>query len=153
MHPLRLLSALRRDRRGIVATEFALIAVVLSTIFLVSIELGNSMWQASRVEAAARAGTGYGALVPTDTAGMVTAAQNSLIDSLGGDVGATISAVQICRCAGVDVDCAATPTCDDGNLHARYARVVVVRPRDSILNLPWLGLPANLTGDSEMRIQ
>jgi len=139
----------RRDRRGVVATEFALSAFLLTTVMVVSIELGNSMWQAMRVEHAARAGAGYGLIMPTDPAGMATAAQTAL----GASVTATINAGLVCRCAGAEVDCATTPNCPDLSAPLRYARVIVTRVRDSILNIPGLPLPATLTGDAEIRIQ
>lgn len=138
-----------RDRRGVVATEFALSAFLLTTVMVVSIELGNSMWQAMRVEHAARAGAGYGVIMPTDPSGMATAAQNAL----GAGVPATITAGLVCRCAGVELDCDSNPTCPDLSAPLRYARVTVTRNRDSILNIPGMPLPATLTGDAEIRIQ
>lgn len=101
-----------RDRRGIAATEFALVAPVLLLMLLSAYDIASAMWRTTRLEMAARAGAQYAFARPQDSAGIASAA----LAQLAGWTGVTVaSTAMACRCDnGAAVDCG-TGTCQSGS--------------------------------------
>lgn len=100
-----------RDRGGIAALEFALIAPVFLLMILSTYDVASAMWRTTRLELAARAGAQYAFARPLDSAGIASAALSQLAGWSGVAVASTVMA---CRCDdGAAADCA-TGTCQVG---------------------------------------
>jgi len=74
----RPLRAVLGDRRGIAATEFAIIGGVLLTLVLAAYDLGSAVQQSIRLTLAVRAGGQYAVSFPTDATGINAAFTNAL---------------------------------------------------------------------------
>ncbi len=100
-----------RDRRGVAALEFAVVAPVLVLMILSTFDIASAMWRTTRLELAARAGAQYAFAKPQDSAGIASAALSQLAGWSGVSVASTVMA---CRCdSGGAVDCS-TGTCPVG---------------------------------------
>jgi Flp pilus assembly protein TadG len=74
-NPLR---RLQRDRRGVSAIEFAVIAPIMATLMLGAYDFGNAAQQQIDLQEAVRAGGAYALNHPTDVSGIQTIVTNSL---------------------------------------------------------------------------
>jgi hypothetical protein len=106
---------------------------------------------ANMASGAAMAGIQYGALSPShngDLAGMQTAALNDT----GNYPGAAATASQFCTCSvgGAQVTCPAT--CSSGSPET-YIQVVVTIPYNSVVSLPSIPNPVNITQSACARVQ
>jgi Flp pilus assembly protein TadG len=72
------LGALRRDRRGVAATEFALVASVMLTLLLGLYDIGNAIQTRLQLEQAVRAGAQYAMSFPDQTSNIETAIKSAL---------------------------------------------------------------------------
>ncbi len=70
--------ALRRNRRGVAAAEFAMIASVMLTLLLGVYDVGNAIQERLQLEQAVRAGAEYALSWPNQTSGIETAITNAL---------------------------------------------------------------------------
>src|SRR4051794_2502529 len=71
------LRRLARDRRGVAALEFTIIATLMLTMMLAAFDFGNAAQQQVQLQQVVRAGGAYAARYPTDASGIqgaVTAA-------------------------------------------------------------------------------
>ena len=102
-----------RDRRGIAALEFALVAPLLLLMILTTYDVATAMWRTTRLELAARTGAQYAFAKPQDSAGIRSAAMSQLA---GWSDVAVASTTMACRCDdGAAVSCA-TGTCTSGSI-------------------------------------
>jgi Flp pilus assembly protein TadG len=69
---------LRRDRRGVSALEFAIVAPVMVTLMLGAYDLGNAAQRQIDLQEAVRSGGAYALNHPTDVSGIRTIVTNSL---------------------------------------------------------------------------
>lgn len=67
-----------RDRRGVAALEFSVIALFMVTLMLAAYDLGNAAQEQIQLQQAVRAGGQYAMSFPTDTAGIQSAVTNAL---------------------------------------------------------------------------
>jgi Flp pilus assembly protein TadG len=121
-----------RNRHGVAAVEFAVIAPVLITLFAGAVNIGFAVDNTIRLANAARAGAAYITAVPSDTAGAQSVAQSVLPGAT-----ATVGSM-VCTCppsgaatGGSTVGC--STTCGTGM--ARYFTVTVTRAPTSIAGL------------------
>jgi len=129
----RITSLFRRDRRGVAALEFALIAPVMIILLAGTANIGLAVDHAINLSNAARAGAQYVIAVPSDTAGARAAAQAVL-------PGATVTVgAMVCTCpvtgsssGGPTVACNVT-TCTTGL--TRSVTVTVTRAPVQIAGL------------------
>ena len=123
-----------RDRAGVAAVEFALIAPLLITLLGAAVDLGNAIDRSIRLENAARTGAQYATRAPGDTAGAQAAALAVLTAIPGwSDASVTVSAMA-CTCLGANGAGTGTPnagtcgTCPGTSGEARYVTVTATRP-------------------------
>lgn len=85
-----------RSRRGVAASEFALVAPIFVTVILAAVDIGNAVQQNIRLEAAARASLPYAHVYPSDTGGI----RNIVVNALSGWNNVTVGNVTLtCDCA------------------------------------------------------
>jgi hypothetical protein len=146
--------ALMLDRRGVAASEFALIAPVLVLLMVSMVDLANAMWRTSRLEMAARAGAQYAFARPEDAAGITARVLGQLTGWTGVSVAPT---TMVCKCDdGVAADCT-TGSCPVGTIvHAPigYISITVTQPFRYVSPISQAILPrlATLRGNVEMRL-
>lgn len=124
---------LARDRRGVSALEFGLIAGVLATILLSVWDIGNAMQQEIRLEQALRAAAQYAQSFPTDTAG-ITAAVTNAVPAGWSDVSVAAPS-SACYCASSGSAAVASPgcTCPSGETLERFLTLGASRPYSAAL--------------------
>jgi Flp pilus assembly protein TadG len=74
----RHLRRLERDRAGVSAVEFAIVASIMVALVLAAFDFGNAAQTQIRLQQAVRAAGAYAVTCPTDTAGIQTAVTNAL---------------------------------------------------------------------------
>lgn len=140
-----------RAANGTAAIEFGLFAPLLLLLLVGSIEVGNGVFEGMQVQAAAEAGGMYAAAHGWDIAGISAAVENATQTS---GIAATPAPSEFCGCATVSgvaaVNC--TLTCVGGSAPGTYARINATLAHNTILTLPGLALPANLTGLAIVRL-
>lgn len=77
---MRALRRLRRDRRGVSALEFAVIAPVMVTVMLAAFDFGNAAQQQIALQEAVRSGAAYAQYFPTDKVGIRGAVTGAMPD-------------------------------------------------------------------------
>jgi len=147
---LKLLAALRRNRKGSTFIETALLMPVLLLLCCGAMDFARVVYAGIEIADAARAGVQYGALTPGhsgDTAGMQQAALNDAPD-LGSSV--TASASNFCTCSGSTTDCSSS--CN-GSVPDGYVQVTANYTFNSLI--PYPGVPASvkLSRTAKMRVQ
>lgn len=97
MHLRETILAIWRDRDGVAALEFALMAPILLVMIMGIYDVGRAMSDTMRLETAARAGVEYALRAPSDSAGI----QNAALTTLQAVSGAVVDpAVMTCSCPG-----------------------------------------------------
>jgi hypothetical protein len=106
---------------------------------------------ANMASGAAMAGIQYGALSPSHN-GDLTGMQTAALNDTGNFTGATATATQFCACSvgGTQVSCPAT--CSSGSPET-YIQVVVTIPYNSVVSLPQIPNPVNITQTACARVQ
>jgi Flp pilus assembly protein TadG len=145
-------SALRKGRqRGNALIEFALSATLFFTLFVGVVGFSRVFNIANMAAGAAMAGIQYGSLSPSHN-GDLTGIQTAALNDTGNYPGATATASQFCSCSvgGAQVSCPAT--CSSGSPET-YIKVVVTIPYQSIVSLPAIPNPVNVTQSASARVQ
>ncbi|MGA3399360.1 MAG: TadE/TadG family type IV pilus assembly protein [Acetobacteraceae bacterium] len=113
--------AVRHNRRGIAATEFALIAPVMLTLLLGVYDVGNAIQERLQLEQAVRAGAQYALSWPDQTSGISAAISAALPPSWTSPT-VTVSA-PACWCWSSGGGATSTPcsaTCAEGSTKRSY---------------------------------
>lgn len=98
-------STRRLGRRGVAASELAVLAPVLALLMFGAADVAQVMQSSLRLERAARTGAQYAIANPSDLA----AVRGAVLAALPGVTGATVPMpVQSCECNAVPVACSAT---------------------------------------------
>ena len=145
-------SALRRARqRGNALIEFALASTLLLMLFVGVTGFSRIFNVANLASGAAMAGIQYGALSPSHN-GDFTGMQTAALNDTGNYPGATATASQFCSCSvgGTRVSCPAS--CTTGSPET-YIQVVVTIPYQTIVSLPSIPSPVNITQSASARVQ
>ena len=119
--PTASIRACLRDRRGVAAAEFAVIASVLLTLLLGVYDIGNAVQQRMQLEQAVRAGAQYALSWPDQTTGIAGA----ITAALPAGWAATVNVVSpVCYCwSSGGGGATATPcqdTCSAGSTKRSY---------------------------------
>ena len=141
----------RKSRRGIASTEFALLAVFLTGITVVTIDFGRVYFAGITLANAASSGAFYGAFAEdhaVDHSGMQQVAENDVEDLTG----VTVSAEHYCQCSGgaPDPDCSAS-TCGSYGEPKIYVSVTALKTFDFVLGPPLL--PESITLSRTVRMR
>jgi Flp pilus assembly protein TadG len=142
----------RRDRRGSVAAEMGLVALLLTTLIAGVIEFGMIIFQVMEVDNAAESGAAYAIRSGFSSSGITTA-----VTSATGLVGVQASPApsKFCGCPGTGgvtaVTCSAT--CSAGDSPGTYVKVSAQYSFALGQYAVLLGLPNPLTATSTVRIQ
>jgi len=143
-----------RDRRGIAAVEFALVAPVLLLVVFTMYDLGEAMWRTTRLELAARAGAQYAFAKPLDEAGIAARVRGQLEGLEDVTIAPT---AMVCRCDdGAEADCT-TGTCPAGagtQAPIGYISITVTQPFSHVSPISAAILPglSTLRGNVELRV-
>ena len=146
--------AIWRERRGIAAVEFALVAPILLALMVGIIDLGFAFSAQIKVQLAAQAGARYAQLHGFDTAKISTAVTSATALS----VSASPAPTQSCGCvSGNSVSLSGTPpcttTCSNGLTAGTYVQVSAQSTYQPIL--PYVSVlsnPTTLTGQALVRV-
>lgn len=144
--------ALRKThRRGNALIEFALASTLLLTLFVGVVGFSRVFSIANTASGAAMAGIQYGALSPSHN-GDLTGMQTAALNDTGNLPGASATASQFCTCSvgGTQTTCPATCS---GGAPETYIQVVVTIPYQSIVSLPSIPNPVNITQSAIARVQ
>lgn len=141
----RQLHALRHDRRGGPAMEFAVIAPILVVVMIFAFDLGNALQQRIRLAEAVRAGGLFALSYPTDTSNAVntTAIRNAVTNAVSdwSDL-STPTVTMACYCwnrsantFGSAIDCVAatSTTCASTAELQRFITISASRPFSPLL--------------------
>lgn len=143
-----------RARRGIAASEFAIVAPVLTLLLFSLYDVSNAIWRTTRLEIAARAGAQYAFSRPQDGAGIVSTVQSQLMGWRGVSVA---PATMTCKCDnGAAADCT-TGVCQSGgvaNAPIGYISITVTQTYQYISPITAALFPdlATLRGNAEVRV-
>ena len=131
--------------------EFALSSSLLLMLFVGVTGFSRIFNIANMASGAAMAGIQYGALSPSHN-GDFTGMQTAALNDTGNYPGATATASQFCSCSvgGAQVCCPAT--CSSGSPQT-YIQVVVTIPYQSVVSLPSIPNPVNITQSACARVQ
>jgi Flp pilus assembly protein TadG len=143
-----------RGRAGIAATEFAIIAPVLTLMLFSLYDISNALWRKTRLDMAARAGAQYAFSRPQDSAGIASIVRSEL----SGWTNITVTPPTMsCKCDnGIAADCT-TGTCQNGtvvNAPIGYVSVTVTQPYSFISPITAALYPSlqTLRGNAELRV-
>ena len=130
-----------RQRQGVSAGEFALLAPILLTLAFGAVDLGRAFSLSMQLEEAAHSGTLYATSFPNDTTGITSVVNGNLTG-----ITATVSVPATrCECSGAVVGC--DTSCSAGM--ARYLTISI----SSTFNGYLYPRSRTLTGDATLRYQ
>lgn len=144
------LGGLRRDRRGVTAVEFAIIAPIMVGMFVSVVDLGLGLYTQVQVANAAQAGAAYAMQKGYNSDAMTTVAQSSTRLT-----GLTVATTQFCGCpsaTGVTTT-ACTASCSDGLTAGTFAQVNVSKVYSTLLAYPGLPTTINISEQAVARTQ
>lgn len=139
-----------KDRSGVTAVEFAIIAPVMVLIFICMADLGIGVYTDMQVNNAAQYGTEYALTKGYDSTAISSAVKNSTSLS-----SATVSPTEFCGCpssSGV-VSNSCSATCSDGGKAGTFVQVAVSNTYTTMLRYPGLPSSFSLTAKSTVRLQ
>ncbi len=120
--------------------EVAVILLVLLALFSGAVDLGVALYYSNTLQKAADAGALYGSQNPTDTAGMIQAADQDAQDVPG----INASAIYGCECSNGSSqtpNCTVTPSCPSGTSETYYVSVTARTTYKALI--PWPGLQSS----------
>lgn len=140
-----------RDRSGVGAIEFAVIAPLLILMFVASADLGLGIYQDMQVDSAAQYGAQYALVNGYDSSAITSAVQGSTDLS---PLTVTPSSFAGCPGAnGVLPQLAGGLPCSDGSTSGTFVRVLVTHTYTTLI--PYPGLPSSfkLSSQSTVRLK
>jgi len=140
----------RNLQRGSSLVEVGLVLPFLLLLVVGVIDFGRAYYDSIELENAARAGAEYGATAPTDTAGMIAAAEKDASTDIA-SVAATAS--YGCMCSdgsSSSASCTTTPSCSSSTRQVNYVQVNTSYTYSTFLK--WPGIPNSfaLTGNATL---
>jgi Flp pilus assembly protein TadG len=140
----------RRDRRGVTAVEFAIIAPILIGMFVSVIDLGLGLYTQVQLANAAQAGAAYAMQKGYNASAMATVAQSSTrLTNL------TVATSQFCGCpsaTGVTTT-SCTASCGDGLTAGTFAQVTATKDYSTLLSYPGLPTSFHMSEQATARTQ
>jgi Flp pilus assembly protein TadG len=144
--------AMRDDRRGVAAIEFAIMVPTLIMMTVCTIDLGMGIYTNMQVQDAAQAGAQYAMVHGFDANSISTVVSNATGQS---GISASPAPVQYCGCAtaaGVtNVTCGAA--CPAGAVSGTYVQVSTQATYTTILPYPMIANSFTLTAQAAVRVQ
>lgn len=134
------LHRMNRNESGSSLIEATLILLFLLLLFAGSVDIGTAFSYSSSLQKAANAGALYGTQYPTDTSGMIKAADQDAQDVPGMNVSATYG----CECSdgsSQSQNCASTPSCTSGTNEIYYVEVSATSTYKPLVL--WPGIPTS----------
>lgn len=131
-----------RGEDGASLAETALLLPLLSLLLMGAVDFGNALYISTEIAGAAHAAALYGSQYPTDTAGMMTAAQDDAPDVPGLTVGTPSYGCECSDGTSYSARCSITPSCPSKN--SVYVMNVTVSGTYKLL-VPWPGFPSSLS--------
>ncbi len=141
------------DRRGVAATEFAIVAGALALMMMGVYDYGNSAWHKLQVANAVRAGTAWAAYHGFDAAKIaivITTASNYPA------ITATPAPTQICGCADPErgiVEAICGGNCPSGGTVGKYVKVTARASYDFIFAFPGRSGPVVMKSTGISRLE
>jgi Flp pilus assembly protein TadG len=151
--PLRgMMRAMRDDRRGVAAIEFAIMVPTLIMMTVCTVDLGMGIYSNMQVQSAAQAGAQY-AMVHGFDASLISSAVSNATGQSG--ISASPAPAQYCGCAtsaGVtNVTCGSA--CPAGAVSGTYVQVSTQGTYTTILPYPMIANSFALTAQAVVRVQ
>jgi Flp pilus assembly protein TadG len=137
-----------RDRKGVSALEFSLVASMMITLMLGAFDFGNAAQQNIQLQEAVRAGGAYALQFPTNVTGIQSAVRGAM------PRGWTLSSAPsvVCECqgssGGITTTTCATPSCAAGS--AKLVKITATMPYSALL---FTGALTNNTANYVVRYQ
>jgi Flp pilus assembly protein TadG len=144
------LRSLRRDRRGVTAVEFAIIAPVMIGMCISVVDFGLGLYTQVQVADAAQAGAAYAMQKGYNSTAMATVAKASTKLT-----GLTVATSQFCGCpsaTGVTTT-SCTASCGDGLTAGTFAQISVAKAYSTLLSYPGLPTTINMSESAVARTQ
>jgi Flp pilus assembly protein TadG len=141
----------RAKEGGNALVEFSILCVVMFLISCGVADFARCITAANVAQAAAAAGTQYGALSPAHYNDL-TSCQNAALADTVGYTGAAAVATQYCTCSVGGASTTCPPSCGTSTGQT-YLKVVVTIPYTSMFNYPLLPNPISVSGFSVVRVQ
>ena len=135
------ISKLVRAERGASLVELALVLPILFLLLMGAVDYGRAFYLAMEVSGAAQAGAEYGSLYPTDSTGMVSAAQ---ADAPNVSNLSVATPAYGCECAdgtAYSTNCTTMPSCPSNNI---VYRVTVATSATYAPLFPWPNIPSSM---------
>ncbi len=139
-----------RDRRGIAALEFGLVAPMLVLLLVGMCDYGIAIWEQMEVGNAARAGAAYASIHGWNSAAIENAAIRATELT---SISAAASESLGCPSASQGVAPPSGSTCSGGVQPGTYVVVNATAQYSLIIPYPGLSGPLTLTGQATARIQ
>lgn len=140
-----------KDKSGIAAVEFALIAPILITLFIGVVDMGLYLNDKIKVEMTARAVAEY-LIVTRDEDG---AEENIITPYYTGMTSAphTVDTELVCECGdGGEIDCIADTCEDEGDYKRRFYNVSLTKTHDTLFVYPGFESTIELVGEARMQL-
>lgn len=144
--------AMRDDRCGIAAIEFAIMVPTLVMMTICTVDLGMGIYSNMQVQNAAQAGAQYAMVHGFDANSISSAVSNATGQS---GISASPPPVQYCGCAtaaGVTTIACGSP-CPAGAVYGNYVQVSTQGTYKTILPYPMIANSFTLTARSNVRVQ
>jgi Flp pilus assembly protein TadG len=149
---LRRISNAARDRRGIAATEFAILVPVLVLLAVCTADLGLAIYSEMQVQNSAEAGVGYAFLHGYDANAI-----SSAVTSAGQLSGLTAAPApsKFCGCPGSSGVTSATcgSTCSNGNTAGTYVTASATMVYHTLISYPIIPDQYTFVRQSTVRIK
>lgn len=139
----------RRDRRGNVAIELALVTPVAMLLLIGIVDYGMAVYDNMQLASAVRSGAQYALRNSSD----LDAVEDVVMGALTIDketVNAT--ATQVCGCAdGETVDC--SESCSDSSARRKFINIQAVQQHTALFTYPGIPNPVSLQAEARIRIE
>ncbi len=138
------IAALLSAEHGASLLELAMVMPLLLLLLMGAVDFGRAYYLAQEIGGAAHAGAEYGAIYPTDTTGMRTAALNDAANVPGVSVSVPTYG---CECSDTsttaNTNCTSTLSCSSNANIVYWVKVKVSATYKTWF--PWPGIPSSMT--------
>jgi len=139
------------SRRGSIAAEFALLAPLIVTLLICTINYGAAMMARTELFNAVRAGLQYGLIYPTNLTGMQTAVQNaSSLETGAGTINVTATNSCYCKDGTVIASNCTSASCGGGDDY-QVATISATQTYSYLLQFPGFTTPITFSETASIR--
>ena len=155
----RILKRFKRNERGSISVETALVSVFLLSLGIGGVDFGLALERKMDMANAVRAGMQY-ALVRKPVAGDMTPIESAVIAALVNGIsssGTTLTSSMMCKCTdGTIMNCLGTGDedlhCADGSQRAAYVQLTLVEDYGLMWTYPGFGNSLTITETASVRL-